>query len=93
MSADAGGRVSTNVHVSETSLFNVWDGRRLEVVVDGLTLFRGARVAIDTTCASFGPPCTARSRVADVDGTGLEVAERRKERACCVQRCKESLMA
>ena len=80
-------------HERNLSVFNVWDGRRLEVVVDGLTLFRGARVAIDTTCASCAPPCTARRRGADVDGAGLEVAQRRKERACCVQRCKESLMA
>ena len=40
----------------DLAAFNVLDGRRLEVVADGLTLFRGAQLAIDTTMGlSFAP--------------------------------------
>ena len=57
------------------------DGRRLEVVVDGLPLFRGAQLAIDTTLVSplrgDGQP---HRRCVDVDGAALDEARRRKER-------------
>ena len=57
------------------------DGRRLEVVVDGLPLFRGAQLAIDTTLVSplrgDGQPYR---RCVDVDGAALDEARRRKER-------------
>ena len=45
------GRVSTNVFVRDLDLAqrNRFDGRRLEVVADGLTLWQGAQLAIDTT--------------------------------------------
>ena len=41
----------TNVLVRDLDLhpINKLDSRRLEVVVDGLSLFRGAQLAIDTT--------------------------------------------
>ena len=41
--------------------FNNFDGRRLEVVADGLTLWQAAQLAIDTTLVS--PP-----RAADHNG-------------------------
>ena len=75
--------MSTNVYVRDVDLaaFNVLDGRRLEVVADGLTLFRGAQVAIDTTVVSpLHRDGTASRRAADVDGAALEAARRRKER-------------
>ena len=48
---EGGARVSMNVFVRDLDLgpFNHLDGRRLEVVADGLSLFGGAQLAIDTT--------------------------------------------
>ena len=51
------------------------DSRRLEVVCDGLPLFRGAQLAIDTTLVS--PVCSngeARGRNAVEDGAALSSA-------------------
>ena len=36
----------------ELAAFDALDGRRLEIVADGLTLWRGAQLAIDTTMVS-----------------------------------------
>ena len=56
------------------------DGRRLEVVADGLPLF-GAQLAIDTTLVS---PIRAdglpRRQCAEVDGAALAQTRRRKQR-------------
>ena len=51
---EAGARVSTNFHVRDMDLavFNNLDGRRLEVVADGLTLWQGAQLVIHTTVVS-----------------------------------------
>ena len=53
---EAGGRVMTNTLVRDMDLAqganNKTDGLRLEVVVDGLSLFQGAQLAIDTTVVS-----------------------------------------
>ena len=81
---EGGARVTTNMFVRDLDL-NVpnaaRDGRRLEVVVDGLPLFGGVQLAIDTTlvfplhsngAASWG--------AGDRDGVVLETARRRKER-------------
>ena len=67
---EAGGRVSTNVFVRDLDLHlpNAADGRRLEVAVDGLPLFGGAQLALDTTLVS----------ALHCDGA-ISVAERRKE--------------
>ena len=48
---EAGGKVTTNVMVRDLDLAvpNAADARRLEVVVDGLPLFRGAQLPVDTT--------------------------------------------
>ena len=82
---EAGGRVSTNILMRDLDLahpdVNVADGRRLEVVVDGLPLFGGAQLAMDTTlvCALHrdGTPV---GRAAETDGVALKTARRRKER-------------
>ena len=56
-------------------------GRRLEVVADGLPLFHGAQLAIDTTLVSpvrsDGAP---RRQCATRDGAALDQARRTKER-------------
>ena len=51
---EAGARVSTNVPVRDLDLVahNNLDGRRLEVIADGLTLCHGAQLAVDTTLVS-----------------------------------------
>ena len=80
---EAGGRVGTNVFVRDLDLpvFNNVDERRLEVVVDGLPLFRGAQLAIDTTLVC---PLTregvAKPRCATENGASLVRARTRKER-------------
>ena len=79
---EARARVSTNVFVRDLDLAVVGqDGRRLEVVADGLPLFGGAQLAIDTTLVS---PIRAdglpRRQCADVDGAALAQARRRKQR-------------
>ena len=76
-------RVTTNVFVRDLDLgeFNGLDGRRLEVIADGLTLWRVAQLAIDTTLVSpLHIDGTAIRRAATHDGAALEAARRRKER-------------
>ena len=76
-------RVSTNIPVREMDLaaYHNMDGRRLEVVADGLTLWHGAQLAIDTTLVSpLRRDGSARFRVANQDGAVLMEARRRKER-------------
>ena len=58
---EAGGRVTRNVLMRDLDLAqpDVVDGRRLEVIVDGLPLHSGARLAVDTalvcgTCCATG---------------------------------------
>ena len=60
--------------------FNALDNRRLEVVADGLTLWRGAQLAVDTTLVS--PLCrdgSARRRAAHHDGQRWEQLARGKK--------------
>ena len=58
------------------------DARRLEVVADGLPLFHGAQVALDTTLVSpLRRDGTPHARCAGEDGAALLRARRRKERA------------
>jgi hypothetical protein len=58
----------------------VSDGRRLEVVANGLPLYHGAQIAIDTTFVSpLTRNGTARPRADRVDGEALRVARQRKE--------------
>ena len=58
---EGGARVTTNMFVRDMDLaaHNAVDNRRLEVVADRLTLWRGAQLAIDTTMAPEpGQPIT-----------------------------------
>ena len=80
---EAGARVTTNVLVRDLDLPLpvAADNRRLEVVADGLPIFGGSQLALDTTlvCALHcdGSPHTG---AADTDGVVLQRARRRKER-------------
>ena len=78
---EAGGRVTTNVMVRDLDLAerHIADTRRLEVVADGLPLFGGAQLAIDTTIAST-LHANGEARSAHVGGAALSAARRRKER-------------
>ena len=78
---EAGGRVRTNLLMREMDgAPNVEDCRRLEVVVDGLPLFGGRQIAVDTTLVGAlhrdGSP---RRGAADRDGVALTAARKRKE--------------
>ena len=80
---EAGARVRTNVMVRNLDLgaFDHLDGRRLEIIADGLPLWRGAQLAIDTTLVSpIRADGTARRHAAHQDGVALEEARRTKER-------------
>ena len=60
---------------------NPGDVRQLETAADGLPLFGGAQLAIDTTLIStLHCDGSARPGTADTDGAALVVARRRKER-------------
>ena len=80
---EAGARVRTNVMVRDLNLAmpRPEDGRRIEVVADGLPLYHGAQLAVDTTmvCA-LRRDGTARPGAADADGAAAAAARRRKER-------------
>ena len=80
---EAGARVSTNIRVQDFDLLpgGQLDDRRLEVVADGLPLFHGAQLAIDTTLVS---PVRANKvpwrQCATQNGAALDQARRTKER-------------
>ena len=80
---EAGGRVSTNVLLRDLDLHApiAADGRRLEVAVDGLPLFGGAQLAVDTTLVSaLHCDGTARRGAAHNEGVAISMAKRRKDR-------------
>ena len=54
---EAGARVSVNIRAQDMDLFPGprADNRRLEVVADGLPLFHGAQLAVDTTMGPHRP--------------------------------------
>ena len=77
------GRVSANVLLRDLDLHApiAADGRRLEVAVDGLPLFGGAQLAVDTTLVSaLHCDGTARRGAAHNEGVAMSMAERREER-------------
>ena len=82
---EAEGRVATNIFVRNMDLGvpKTADSQRLEVVVDGLPLFGGVQLAVDTIWVSAlkgdGEP---RRRAADRDGVAFAKARRIKERTC-----------
>ena len=80
---EAGRRVTTNARVQDRDLLPLRqvDNRRLEVVVEGLLLFRGAQLAIHTIVVSpVRSDGTARRQSATTNGAALDQARRRKER-------------
>ena len=80
---EAGARVATNVLLRDLDLLlpNVHDGRRLEIVAEGLPLFGGVQLVVDTTLVaplrSDGSP---RPNVPSEMVWALQAARRRKER-------------
>ena len=74
--------MSTNIRVQDLDLLPGVrvDERRLEVVADGLPLFHGAQLAVDTTivCTVRGDGAPRR-QCATTDGAALAQARRRKE--------------
>ena len=81
---EAGARVTTNVLVCDLDLgvpHPALDGRRLEVVAEGLPLFGGVQLALDTTLVSpVRADGTARPGAAQRDGVALVSARSLKER-------------
>ena len=80
---EGGARVTTNILVRDMDVArpNPLDMRRLEVVADGLPLFGGRQLALDTTLVSSlhcdGSP---QPGAANRDGAVLDAARRRKNR-------------
>ena len=80
---EAGARVTTNTRVTDLNLAQVTrqDDRRIEVIANGLNLWGGAQLAIDTTLVSpltrDGQP---RRRAGTYAGAALHTARRSKER-------------
>ena len=80
---EAGARVSTNIFVRDLDVVAVRaeDQRRIEVIAEGLPVFHGSQLAIDTTLVSpvraDGEP---HRQCQDMDGAALDAARRRKAR-------------
>ena len=80
---EAGARVSSNVLVRDLDILPLdrQDGRKLEVVADGLPLFHGAQLAIDTTIVSpLRADGTPRPGSHARGGVALRAARRAKTR-------------
>ena len=80
---EAGGRVATDLFVRDldVNVPNLMDNRRLEVVADGLPLFAGAQLAVDTTLVCpLHADGTPHRGASTLDGAVLVKARRRKER-------------
>ena len=79
---EAGGRVGLDRFIRDLDVgaFNPLDGRRIEVIVDGLSLWHGAQLAVDTTLVSpLHGDGTARRHAATTSGVALQAARRAKE--------------
>ena len=77
------GACPRNVFVRDLDLMGpgVADGRRLDVVVNGLPLFSGSQIAVDTTLVSaLHSDGTPLRRAAAEDGVALTAAALRKSR-------------
>ena len=77
---EAGARVATNVLLRDMNVdVPLTDGRRIEVLANGLPIWQGAQAAVDTTLVS---PVTraddAQPHADRVAGTALEQAAKRK---------------
>ena len=74
--------MGTNTFIRDLDVgeFNQLDGRRVEVIADGLPLWHGAQLAIDTTLVSpLHGDGTARRGAANSSGVALHAARRIKE--------------
>ena len=75
--------MTTNVLVRDLDLLlpEAADNRRLEVIANGLPIFGGSQLALDTTLV-FALHCdgSPHTGAADTDGVVLQRARRRKER-------------
>ena len=64
----------------DVGVFNPLDGRRIEVIVNGLSLWHGAQLAVDTTLVSpLHGDGTARRHATATSGVVLQAARRAKE--------------
>ena len=80
---EAGGRVRTNVSINDLNIANRYanDGRRIEVVIDGLPLYNGAQIVLDCTLVSpVGRDGLPRSGSDRHEGVIMEEAARTKRR-------------
>ena len=78
---EAGARVATNVLDLDLLVPNVHDGRRLEIVAEGLPLFGVVQLVVDTTLVSpLRGDGSLRPNAAVRNGVALQAARRRKER-------------
>ena len=79
---EAGARVATNVPLSRMNLdAPIFDNRTIEVLANGLPLFHGAQLAVDTTLVSpVGRDGTARVQAHLIPGAALTAAAQRKRR-------------
>ena len=85
MCREAGARVAWNVFLRDMNLdVPVTDERRIEVVANGLPIWRGAQLAVDTTLVcplrADGAP---RPQADQVPGLALRDARRKKRRQTC----------
>ena len=79
---EAGGHMGLDRFIRDLDVgaFNPLDGRRIEVIVDGLSLWHGAQLAVDTTLVSpLHGDGTARRHAATTSGVALQAARRAKE--------------
>ena len=79
---EAGARVAESVRLQDMNVPGIsgLDGREIEVVANGLRLWGGAQLAVDTTLVSpVRRNGTPQRRAGEVDGVQLQVARRRKE--------------
>ena len=76
--------MTTNTFLRDLNLDGVGprDGRRIEVIANGLPLWQGAQLAVDTTlvCPANNNNGIAQPGTADGDGAWLQEARQRKER-------------
>ena len=79
---EGGARVQTNVFLRELNIEGVrsQDGRRIEVVANGLPVYHGAQVAIDATIVS---PIRGDGRPVDGDGQSEGAALRKARQRKC----------
>ena len=81
---EGGARVSTNIFLRDLDLdlkHASMDGRRLEVVAEGLSLFGGSQLALDAILVSALHANGIHRRNADrTDGIALREARRHKEK-------------